>query len=152
MNVSLIVVSVSFLSLALLAVLLGFVVKKWAFPLSKAVLEGWWSERWDTLQARLEELERHVDTLPQLWEEFAVDARKRQERARWHVRRVKKELEKNGLSDPEIDSLDSDLRPLDGEGSEDGGLSPLSDHVAQTPSATAEDPITAALRRKWGSQ
>jgi len=144
-------------SVSVLAVILAFgvyfgitAVQRWGVPTLKAGLEAYWSDRWETVEERLDVLERHVDTLPQIWEDFAVDAKKRQERARWHVRRVKKELEKHGLADPEIETLDSDLRPAHGGGGDEGELPLLSDAMAQNTPEPEEDPVTRTLRHKWG--
>jgi len=124
--------------------------RKWVFPLLVKALEAYWSERWTDLEVRLQGIEADLASLPRVWQEFATDAKKAQERARWHVRRVKQELESRGLSDPEIDTLDSDIRRRDGEGGNGQGVLPLPENM-EAVSQTQEDPIARALRQKWGS-
>lgn len=142
-------VGVFAIGVGLLAILGLVIGKKWAYPLAKTALEGYWSARWNEIDGRLTNCEEELDRLPRIWEEFARDAKRSQERARWHVRRVKKELENLGLADGEIDTIDSDLRPVDADGGGEEGVLPLRDVVAKT-SPPKEDPITAALQRKWG--
>lgn len=150
MEIVILSVGVFAIGVALLAVL-GFVAgKKWAYPVAKTALETYWSARWDEIDKRIEACEEELDRLPRVWEEFARDAKRSQERARWHVRRVKKELENLGLADGEIDTIDSNLRPLDADGSGEEGVLPLRDAVAKAPQKET-DPITLALRRKWGN-
>ena len=136
----------------ILAVLAAFAVKKWVYPVSKTALEAYWSARWDAIEERFIAIEKDLLELPRVWEEFARDAKRSQERARWHVRRVKTELEKLGLSDPEMDSIDSNLQPSDADGSGEEGMLALHDAVASDAPPPTEDPITLALRRKWGNQ
>lgn len=152
MNATLIAFA-TILAAALLWVILGYVVlRRFGMPTAKVALEAYWSERWKEIDDRLSALENDVGSLPRVWEEFAKDAKKSQERARWHVRRVKKELEERGLSDGELDSLDSEIRTRDGERGNGQGLLPLHDAMAEIPASPPEDPITQVLRRKWGSQ
>lgn len=129
-----------------------YAVRKWAFPIARTALEAWWSERWEEVNERLRNVEEDVGNLPRVWQEFATDAKKAQERARWHVRRTKKELDKRGLSDPELDTLDSEIRHRDGEGGNGQGLLELSETMAEIPRQPPEDPMNALYRRKWGSQ
>lgn len=139
------------LGLAAVGVLGFFAVKRWAFPVAKAALETYWSARWKEIDGRLTDIEEELDRLPRVWEEFARDAKRSQERARWHVRRVKKELENLGLADGEIDTLSGDLRPYNADGGGEEGVLPLHDAVAKTPTVE-ENPINQALRRKFGAR
>jgi len=135
-----------------LTVFLGVIaLKKWAFPVAHAALEAWWSERWGEINERLRNVEEDLVALPRTWEEFARDAKKAQERARWHVRRVKKELEARGFEDAEIDTLDGELFRTDGEGGNGQRLLPLHDAVETVPPAP-ENWRTRALNQKWGSR
>lgn len=145
--------AIGFAALALLALAVSgyFTVKRWFFPVFKMTLESYWRGRWDIIDERLESLETDVAQLPRVWEEFASEAKKSQERARWHVRRVKKELEQRGLTDDEINSLDSEIRNRDGAGGDQGELLDLSDAMAKVSPAPEEDPIQKALRRKWAN-
>ena len=144
-------VAVGILALGLVAVTaLGiFLGKTWAKPLIKAVVEGSQSVRWAGTEARLEALEKDVERLPRVWEEFADDARKAQGRAQWHVKRIKKELQERGLQDDEIDSLGSSLRPIDGDGGNGSGLPSLQAPMEEILEG-AEDAVTLALKHKWG--
>jgi hypothetical protein len=130
------------------AVFGAYSLKRWGFPIATAALEAWWSERWQEINERLRDLEEDVSNLPRVWEEFSRDTKKAQERARWHVRRVKKELERLGYEDAEIDRLSEDLRSRDGAGGNGQGMLPLHDAMAEV-ATPAEDPITQALRMKW---
>lgn len=136
------------LGVAAIAAVVFFVVRKWANPLLEAVLERYWSARWQELIDRVSSLEADVDTLPRVWEEFAGDAKKAQDRARWHVRRARKELQERGFTDDELDTLDSTLRPIDGDRGNGSGMSGLQDPVAPVP-PPPESWQTKALRRKW---
>lgn len=127
----------------------AYSVKRWGFPVARHALETYWSARWTTIDERLRDLEEDVSSLPRVWEEFSRDAKKAQERARWHVRRVKKELERLGYEDAEIDALSEDLRRRDGEGGNGQGLLPLHDAL-EADAPPPPDPITQALNRKWG--
>jgi len=137
------------LALVVLGVSLVYVGRTWAIPIARTALETYWSERWETVDERLRALEEDVGSLPRVWEEFSRDSKKAQERARWHVRRVKKELERHGLADGEIDSLDSELRRVDGEGSNGQGLLPLHDVLEESPQGQPQTPIDLALSHKW---
>lgn len=128
-----------------------YAVRKWGFPVARTALEAYWRERWDEVNERLRGLEEDVGKLPRVWQEFANDAKKSQERARWHVRRVKKELEARGLTDAEIDSLDGEIRNRDGAGGDGQRMLELSEAVEARPPRPPEDPLTAVMRRKWGN-
>jgi len=138
--------------LALVAILTlaagAFAVARWGLPLFRVALETYWSKKVGGFEQRVASLEADVTDLPRTWGEFAADAKKRQERARWHVRRVKRELEDRGLADAEIDDLDTTLRVIDGEGGGASGVHEVSSDVGQAPEP-ALDPVTIALRHKW---
>ena len=152
MDTTLIAISVFLFSLFALAVLGIFLVQKWGKPLFQEVQERSWSLLAADLVVRVETLEADTERLPRTWEEFAVDAKKIHERTRWHIKRVKKELQARGLSDEEIDTLDGTLRPVDGEGSQGSQLQLLPEVVAEIPTGTsAEDWRTKALKRKWSN-
>lgn len=147
----LIVAAVGFgLTLSLIVIgLAASVAFKQGKPLIKSILEGYLRERTDSLEARITEVEAQVDTLPETWEDFAIEAKKIQDRTRWHIRRVKKELSERGFADEEIDTLDSTLRPSDGGGGNGSGLQNLQSAVEEGPTEPP-DSIAPALRRKWG--
>lgn len=150
MNTTLLLASVfSFLAVAL-AILGVYAGRKYISPVLRTALEAYWSQRWQEIHERLRDLEEDVSKLPRVWEEFSRDAKKGQERARWHVRRVKKELERHGFEDAEIDALDSEIRARDGAGGNGQGLLPLHDAMEEVPTPQ-EDPLARALRQKWGS-
>jgi len=151
MNITLFGVA-ALLFVVVLSLALGIIaLQKWGFPLARTALEAWWSDRWDLINERLRNVEEDVGSLPRVWEEFATDAKKAQERARWHVRRTKKELEKRGLADVELDSLDGEIRERDGAGGNGQGLLELSEAVEEVPAPPPQDPMNAVYRRKWGS-
>lgn len=152
MDTTLFAISAVVLTLLCLVVSMVFAVRLWAKPLFETVLERSQSAFRSEIGARLEGLERDVERLPRAWEEFADDARKTQQRAQWHVKRVKKELQERGLQDEEIDALGSSIRSIDGDGGGEGQLQLLQDPVAEIPAATVqEDWMTQALRRKYGN-
>lgn len=132
------------------SVLGAYVLSKWGLPVARTALEAYWSERWGVIDERLRDIEEDVGSLPRVWEEFATDAKKAQERARWHVRRAKKELETRGFGDAELDTLDSEIRARDGAGGNGSGLPELFDHVEEVPTAPA-NPMNEVLKRKWGN-
>ena len=150
MDTTLIAISAFLFSLFAVGVLGIILVQKWGKPLFQEVQERSWRLLATDLVARVDTLEGEVEQLPRTWEEFAVDAKKIQERTRWHVRRVKKELQEHGLSDEEINTLDGTLRPVDGEGSDESQLQLMPELVAEIPPAPSrEDWRTRALNRKW---
>jgi hypothetical protein len=151
MDTTIIAISVFLLTLFLTAIFGTLLVQKWGRPLFQEVMERGWRVQEEGLVARVETLESDVERLPRTWEEFAVDAKKIHDRTRWHIRRVKTELEQRGLSDAEIDTLDGTLRPLDGEGGEDRQLSILQDVVEEVPTTPEESWMARALRRKYGN-
>ncbi len=151
MDTTLIAISAFFSSVFLLVVLGIFLVHMWGKPLFEGFVERAWSHLATGLVARVDTLEAEVEQLPRTWEEFAVDAKKIHDRTRWHIRRVKKELQERGLSDQEIDTLDGTLRPVDGGGGEEGQLQLLQDPVAEVLEAPQEAWMTRALRRKYGN-
>jgi len=114
-------------------------------PLLKAVFSRHQSET----QGRLEILEEFVETLPGVYEGFATEARKARQRATWHVSRVRKELEKHGLVDPELEELSSRLQPVDAEGSEESGLLALHTPVAESSPETEAEMMGRAFEQKW---
>lgn len=141
--------------IAALAALIGVVVLLVGAGLvlknDRAILEAifsTWNKR--TLD-RLEILEQFVETLPGVYEGFATEARKARQRATWHVTRVKKELDKLGLRDPELDELAGNLRPVDGEGIGDGELLALHSPVAESPPPSQADEMDDLARRKFGA-
>lgn len=139
------------LSAVFLTVAMGiFAVFRWGKPLFQTLVEREWSARVSHLRERLEDVEREMEDLPRKWESFAYEAKKAQERARYHARRVKKELEARGFADDEIDAMVGSLHGIDGARGENGGLRELPDDVAEVPQLETEDPTIIALRRKWG--
>lgn len=138
------------LGVAALATLGTFFVIRWGKPLFEAVVEREWSTRWSEADQRIKSVEEDVGKLPRIWEEFAVDAKKAQERSRYHIRRVKKELEDRGLADDEIDRLDGTFHAVDGTAGNGSGVHELSGHVEEVPPMETTDPEMIALNRKWG--
>jgi hypothetical protein len=151
MDTTLFAVSALLLTLLALGVSGVLAIRLWAKPLFETVLERSQSAFRSEIGARLEELERDVERLPRVWEEFADDARKTQQRAQWHIKRVKKELQERGLQDEEIDTLGSSLRPVDGNGSGESQLQLLQDPVAEVLEVPEESWMARALRRKYGN-
>lgn len=148
MNTTLLVGSLlSFFTVVLLGLGL-YAGRKWVVPVIRTALEAYWSQRWQEVDERLRALEEDVGSLPRVWEEFSRDAKKAQERARWHVRRVKKELDRLGYEDGEIDGLDAEIRERDGGGGNGQGMLPLHDALEEGPSAPT-DPLSQALIHKW---
>jgi len=137
------------LGLASLAFLGIFLVRKWGIPTAKLALEAYWEGRWGEVDQRLSDLESDVAALPRTWKEFSDESRKQQNRARWHVRRVKQELEERGLQSEEINEISDSLRATDGEGSEEQGVLPMYENLAEV-SPPSPDPMNAVLHRKWG--
>lgn len=148
MNQGLLAAGFLALAVAIVAGLGAILAHRWGLPLARAALEAYWSERWNAAESRLQELELQAERLPRVWEEFAKDAKKAQDRARWHVRRVKQELQERGLQDDEINLLDGTLREADGEGGNGSGLSDLQGPLATVPEIPPS-PIEIALNRKW---
>jgi len=133
------------------ALLLGALGAVVAWKHHRALLEAVFRPWNEATQQRLDFLEEFVETLPGLYEGFATEARKARQRATWHVSRVKKELDKLGLRDPEMDELAGNLRPVDGEGSGDRGLLALHSHVAESPPPSQSDEMDDLARRKFGA-
>jgi len=126
----------------------AFVVLRWGEPLVRVAMEAVWSGKGAAIEERIQALEADVAELPRTWKELTDDAKKKVNQARWHIKRVKEELEDRGLADDHVDRLDGTLHLLDGAGSEDGGVHELSGDVGEAP-VTEDDPITIALRHKW---
>jgi len=137
------------LALAVLGVLAAGATVAW--KQHRRILEAVFS-RWNkhTLD-RLEVLEQFVESLPGVYEGFASEARKARQRATWHVSRVRKELEKHGLVDPELEELSSRLQRVDGEGSGDGELLALHTSLAESPPPSQADEMDELARRKFGA-
>jgi len=134
------------LSALLLGALGAVVAWKHNRAILQAVFSGWNKETLD----RLENLEEFVESLPGVYEGFATEARKARQRATWHVTRVKKELDKLGLRDPELDELAGNLRPVDGEGSGDGEVLALHSPVEESSPPSQTEELDALTRRKFG--
>jgi hypothetical protein len=151
MNTVYFTVGVLLIGLVSLAFLGVYLVRSWGQPLLKAVVEGSQSIRWEATEDRLEAIERDLERLPRVWEEFADDARKTSQRAGWHVKRITKELAERGLQDDEIDALGSSLRPIDESGGNGSGMQSLQAPVEEIPAPAPEESWREkALRRKWG--
>ncbi len=105
------------------------------------------------LERRLTAMEEGLDALPRKWDEINDKAKSHYERARHHVRRTKAELEARGFTDPEIDSLDGELRLIHGGGGEDEGVRAVHEDVVrpQAPIEPTEiDHIALGNERKFG--
>jgi len=100
------------------------------------------------LHERVAALESDVDELPKRWDDIRGESKRLRDRATYHVRRARAELEQLDLEDPELDALASDLRGRDAEG-EHGSQLPLVPDAMETAPPAQEDPIMAALRHKW---
>jgi len=133
------------------ALLLGALGAVFAWRHHRSILEAVFSRWQKQVLDRLENVEEFVETLPGVYEGYATEARKNRQRATWHVTRVKKELEKLGLRDPELDELAGNLRPTDGEGSGDGELLALHTTVAESPPSSEADEMDDLARRKFGA-
>jgi hypothetical protein len=115
----------------------------------------------DSLQAEVAELAAShaelfakADQLPVTWEEMLRKVRRTEERTRGAVRRARQELEEAGFQSEELEGAWGDLQPLDGTGSETGGLQPLSNGVGSVPQNPSPQPEpdfrSLALARKYG--
>ena len=101
---------------------------------------------------RLLDLEDSVERLPRKWEDIKREALAAESRARAHIKRAQKELDERGLSDPGVDQLGRELSLLDGDGGEEGGVSPVPQALADPPAGDAgpEDWAEVARNRKFG--
>ena len=148
MNNAIFAVGILLLGVAAVVIVAFLGVQRWLKPVLEAALERYWSEGQAAMEDRLMALEADVSALPRTWEEFATDARKADQRARWHVKRVRTELEERGLVDDEVDALSRELRLVDGSGGNSSGVQSLQDPVAEIPTPS-QDPIQRALRKKF---
>ena len=73
-------------------------------------------------------------------------------RVRGVIQRARKELGKLGYEDPGLEAEAHELRVVDGEGSGDGGVPPVSEEVAEVGGAASSIKGVPAetLRRRWG--
>lgn len=148
MNATVLAVGVLALGVTAVVALGAFAVRKWLQPALDLVVGRYVDDPIRLLHERLKTLENDVDELPRKWQEIERDSKKLRDRATYHVRRVRAELDQLDLADPELDALASDLRGRDGEPGEQGELLPVPAAVAEVTPAQ-EDPIMAALRHKW---
>lgn len=101
---------------------------------------------------RLLDLEDSVERLPRKWEDIKREALASESRARAHIKRAQKELSERGLTDPGVDQLGRELSLLDGDGSEEEGLSAVPENVAvpATGDVGAQGWAELARNRKFG--
>lgn len=137
------------LGVAALATFGAFAVLRWGKPAFREIVERTWSPIVAELEERVGMIEAQVMELPTTWEDFASEAKKQHERARWHIRRVKKELEERGLADDQIDALDGSLHPTDGGGGNGSGVHDMPGNLAEDPTLPPQTPIGTALAYKW---
>jgi len=147
MDTTFVAVGVLALGVTALVALGAFFVRRWLQPAFELVVGRYVDEPLRALHERVKAVEADVDELPRRWEEIARDSKKLRDRATYHVRRARSELEALGLEDPELETLAKELRGANGEGEHGAQLPLVQDDLA--PVAAEESPIDRALRHKW---
>jgi len=147
MNATLVAVGLSALGVTSLVALGAFFVRKWFLPGLEVVVGRYVDAPLKALHERVSVVESDVDELPKRWDDIRGESKRLRDRATYHVRRARAELEQLDLEDPELDALASDLRGRNGEGEHAEQLPLVPDDVA--PVAAQEPPIMTALRHKW---
>jgi len=147
MNATLLAVGTLALGVTALVALGAFVVHKWLEPMMDVVVGRYVDAPIKHLHDRVAALESDVDELPKRWDDIRGESKRLRDRATYHVRRARAELEQLDLEDPELDALASDLRGRNGEPEQAGELQSVPDLVATV--APEESAIDRALRYKW---
>lgn len=82
-------------------------------------------------EERIERLQADYKALVVAVDEGIQDVRRRENRIRASVRRAREELEEFGATSPALEAEASELRELDGEGSEPEGVPPVREDLAE---------------------
>lgn len=108
-----------------------------------------------TVRQEIRDLEDLVDRLPARWEDIKREAARLDARARYAVDRARQELAERGLADERLDDVGAQLRLLDGEGGELGGMQPVPTEMARAPEPPPAEPASwedRARMRKFGGR
>ena len=102
--------------------------------------------------ATLEQLHTKIKDLTFAVAEGIERTDRAERRVRNAIQRARKELGARGYDDPGLEAEAYELRVVDGDGSKDGGVPPVSEQVAPVESeASSIHGVSAAtLRKRWG--
>ena len=112
------------------------------------LLEGDSGWEW---RSRMNDMEDAVERLPRKWGEIVAEAKRSEERARYHVRTARKELEELGMESPGLEAVAGELRLLEGEDQGGDGVQPLPPELEAIEQDAEEDWDAITYRRKYGA-
>ena len=102
--------------------------------------------------AHLDQLTTQIKDLTFAVSEGIERTDRAERRVRGVIQRARKELEARGYDDPGLEAEAHELRIVDGDGSKDGGVPPVSEEVAAVGGAASSIKGVSAeiLRKRWG--